>query len=39
MPAVRNLYTSLLALFTQATDRKLGRMVRYLKEENLIPSM
>jgi putative transposase len=36
MPAIRNLYTSLLALFTQATDRELGRMVRYLKEENRI---
>jgi putative transposase len=36
MVAVRNLYTSLLVLLTQATDRELGRMVRYLKEENRI---
>jgi putative transposase len=36
MYAVRNLYTSLLVLLTQATDRELGRMVRYLKEENRI---
>jgi hypothetical protein len=26
--AVRNLYTSLLILLTQATDRELARMVR-----------
>jgi hypothetical protein len=36
MTAVRNLYTSLLILLTQATDRELARMVRYLKEENRI---
>ena len=36
MVAVRNLYTSLLVLLTQATDRELGRMVRYLKEKNRI---
>ena len=35
MTAVRNLYTSLLVLLTQATDRELGRMVRYLKEERV----
>jgi putative transposase len=36
MTAVRNLYTSLLILLTQATDRELARMVRYLKEENRV---
>ena len=34
MPAVRYHYTSLFVRLTQATDRELGRMVRYLKEEN-----
>ena len=33
---VRNLYTSLLILLTQATGRELARIVRYLKEENRI---
>jgi hypothetical protein len=33
---VRNLYTSLLILLTQATDRKLARKVRYVVEENRI---
>ena len=33
MYAVRNLYTSLLVLLTQATDREMARIVRYLVEE------
>ena len=37
MYAVRNLYTSLLVLLTQATDRELARIVRYLVEENRNP--
>ena len=36
MYAVRSLYTSLLILLTQATDRELARIVRYLVEENRI---
>jgi len=36
MYAVRNLSTSLLVLLTQATDRELARIVRYLVEENRI---
>jgi putative transposase len=34
MYAVRNLYTSLLVLLTQATDREMSRIVRYVVEEN-----
>jgi len=36
MYAVRNLDTSLLILLTQATDRELARIVRFLVKENQI---
>ena len=36
MSTARTLYTAMMILLAKATDRELGRMVSYLKEENRI---
>jgi hypothetical protein len=36
MQTARTLYTAMMVLLAQATDRELARMVSYLKEENRI---
>ena len=36
MRSIRTLYTAMMILLAKATDRELGRIVSYLKEENKV---